>query len=247
MTATGDKRQATRKTKRVPLFPTQKEMQLGKWSLTPNHDLKLSLREEKNQPFLESVTLKGRIVSVDANELAFAAHGVTEESHTETRLIRLEGSWRADDWNRLSFQLKKGDPEAPLVFQGVWEVDEHYQLLYRYQKKDPVTGEKKEELLSFRGVWEIRKKDYLTYALDINGKSRFDFQAAVQSPSLLGKTGEIRYQVGIRLSGRRTLLRDVVLFGKWKVSKEFSLSFEMEYEEGRRHAISFDTHYRVGE
>ena len=222
-------------------------MRFGKWSLTPNHDLLLSLRRGKSQPFQESVTLQGKIISVDAGELVFAAHGTTENGRSDSRLVRLEGLWRADDRNRLTFQLKKGDPESPLVFQGVWEIGEHHELLYRYQKKDAVTGEKKEESLAFRGVWEIHEKDHVTYALGLDGKSRFTFQAAVQSPSLLGRKGEIRYQVGIRLSGRKTVLRNVVLFGKWKVSKDFSLSFEVEYNEGKRHAISFNTSYRIGE
>ena len=239
---------ATRNKRRVaPFLPTEKEMQLGKWSLTSNHDLKLFLRRSKSEPFRENITLQGKLISVDAGELVFAAHGMTEEGRSETRLLKLEGIWRADDQNRLTFQLKKGDPEAPLTFQGAWEIGEYHELLYRYQKKDPLTSEKKEELLSFRGAWEIREKDYLTYLLGLDGKSRFDFQAALQSPSLLGKKGEIRYQIGIRLSGRRTLLREVVLFGKWKVSKDFSLSFEVEYEERRRHAIFFSTSYRLGE
>ena len=229
------------------VFPSRQEMRLGQWSLTPNHELKLLLRREKNQPFRESVTVQGKMISVDAGELVFAAHGMTEEGRTETRLVKLEGVWRADDENRLTFQVKKQEPEAPLTFQGAWEIGKHHELLYRYQKKDPLTGAKKEESLSFRGAWEIHEKDHLTYTLDVDGKSRFDFQASLQSPNLLAKKGEIRYQVGIRLKGQKTLLRDVALFGKWKVSNDFSLSFEVEYDEGRRRAISFKTSNRVGE
>lgn len=237
--ATSNKRQET------PFLPTKKEMRLGRWSLTPNHDLKLTLRRAKSEPFRENIILQGNIISVSSSELVFAAHGTREDERTETGLVRLEGVWRADDQNRLTFQVKKQDPEAPLTFQGAWEIGKHHELLYRYHKKDPVTGEKKEEFLSFRGVWEIHDKDHLIYTLDLDGKSRFDFRASLQNPSLLAKEGEVRYQVGIRLSGRRTVVREVALFGKWKLSRDLSLSFEIEYEEGRRHAVFFNTTYRL--
>jgi len=235
------------KRQETPFLPTKKEMQLGKWSLTPNHDLKLSLRQAKNQPFRDTITLQGKVISVDANELVFAARTRTEEELDSIRLVKLGGVWRADDQNRLTFLVKKGKEEDPLTFEGGWELGERHEILYRYQKRDLSTGVKTEELLSFRGVWDIDEKDHLTYRLDLDGKSRFDFQATLQSPSLLEKKGEIRYQVGIRLSGQKTLLREVILFGKWKVSKDFSLSFEVAYDEGRRHAIFFNTTYRLNE
>ena len=239
---------APHRKKDFPLLPSKKEMQLGKWSLTPNHDLKLTFAQEQGQPFRKNLTLTGNIISVDANELVFAARARTDEGIESIRLLKLGGVWRADDQNRLTFLVKKGrKEEEPLTFEGAWELGEHHEILYRYQKKDLATGVKTEELLSFRGVWDIDEKDQLTYRLDLSGKSRFDFQATVQSPSLLERKGEIRYQVGIRFSGQKTLLREVVLFGKWKVSKDLSLSFEIEYEEGRRHALFFKTAYRVGE
>lgn len=226
--------------KRQIIFPTKKEMQLGRWALTPDHDLKLSFRRSKNEPFRENITLRGSIISVSSGELVFAAHGTTDEGAPFARLVTLEGRWKADERNRLLFLVKKGDREEPLALEGAWEIGEHHTLLYRYQKKEPV-------LLSFRGAWEIREKDRLTYALDLGGKSRFDFRAAVQSPTLLAKKGEIRYQAGIRLAGHTTVLREIVLFGKWKLSRDFSLSFEMEYEKGRRQALFFNTAYRLNE
>lgn len=230
------------------LFPSKKEMRLGRWSFTPNHDLRLSLRQVKNGPFRESLTLQGKIISVTANALVFAAYGTKENGRIQTRLIRLEGIWQADERNRIIFQVKKGDPEKPLTFQGVWEIGEHHEILYHYQKKDPDTGKELEETLSFQGVWEIRQKDHLTYTLGLSGKSQFDFRATLQSSSLIAKKGEIRYQIGIHLSGRKEpVIREVVLFGKWKLSKALALSFQVEYEERRRHAISFKSSFRINE
>ena len=223
-------------------------MRLGTWFLTPTHDLKLTFRRGKTKPFTETFTLTGKILSVSANELVFAARTKKEKGLEEVRLLRLKGIWQADHQNRLAFQVKRGTTKRGLLtFEGAWELGENHQILYRYQRRDVATGTKKEELLSFRGVWEIREKDHLTYLLDLRGGSRFDFRAAVQSPSLIGKKGEIRYQVGIRLKGRDLLVRDVVLFGKWKLSRDFSLSFEMAYQEGKRHTFSLRTAYRVNE
>lgn len=233
--------------RRFPSFPSEKEIRLGKWSLTTNHDLKLTLRRSKTQPLVESFTLTGEIISSSAHELVFSVRTKEEDSLKEIRLLRLKGRWHANENNQLVFLVQKGNREEPLTFEGVWEIGERHELLYRYQKEDPATGHKEEKFISFRGFWEIREKDHLTYSLDLPGNSRFDFEATVGSPSLLAKQGEIRYQIGIRLKGETLLVRKIVFFGKWKVSKDFSLSFEMEYKEGRRHTLSFETTYRVNE
>ncbi|MFH1857760.1 MAG: hypothetical protein ABH845_02505 [Candidatus Omnitrophota bacterium] len=227
-------------------FPSTKKMSLGTWSLTPNHDLRLTLQRRKAKPFSETFTFTGTLLSAGPYELVFAARTQKGEGLEEVRLLRLKGIWRANDRNQLVFCVEKGT-RGELTLEGAWELGKRHQILYRYQKENPDTGAKTEELLSFRGVWEIREKDYLTYRLDLSGNSRFDFRACLQSPSLVGKKGEIRYQLGIQLGGKDRVVRELVLFGKWKFSREASLSFEVEYEEGKRHAIQFKHVFRVNE
>ena len=229
-------------------FPTRKQTRLGRWSLTPNHDLALTLDERIGRSG-ESLTLVGKIISVDAGELVFAVRTRTEEGAEAIRLVKLSGSWRADPENRLTFAVSKGgDEEDLLTFQGAWEVGDHHEILYRYQKRDLATKEKTEEVLAFRGTWEIRENEALTYALTLSGDSRFDFRAALQSPSLIGKKNEIRYQIGIGLSGAKDFtVRKITLFGKWKLSRDLSLSFEMAYGDGARRAVLFGTTYHVNE
>jgi len=234
--------------KRHILFPSREEMRLGKWSLTPNHDLQLTLQRGRSRRREESLTLVGKIISADANQLVFSAHRYEDEKLEEVRLVTLKGLWRADEQNRLTFAVAKGEgKEDLLTFEGAWEVGEHHQLLYRYKKRDPDAKRETEEFLSFHGIWEIREDEKLTYSLGFSGKSRFEFRTTLESPTLIAKLGEIRYQVGIRLQGRKDpLLREVALFGKWKLSRGFSLSFEVEYREGS-HAMLFNTAYRVNE
>jgi len=77
------------------------------------------------------------------------------------------------------------------------------------------------------------------YRLDAEGRSAFAFQAALQSKSLNAREGRIAYQAGIRLSGGRTVIRSVVLFGAWKLNRDVSVAFEVPYADGRRRAITF--------
>ena len=72
----------------------------------------------------------------------------------------------------------------------------------------------------------------------------FRFRGAFQTKSILAKTGEIRYQIGVEAAGRRQL-RTVTLFGRWLVSRDLGLSFETESADGIRRSILFGGDFRL--
>jgi len=228
-------------------LPTQKETRLGTWRLTPNHDLTLTLRRSKTQPFEETLTFQGNILTASAHALIFSVRTKEENGKRSVRLLRLKGFWRADARNRLVFHVRGGkNKTSPLTFDGIWEVGKHHEILYRYRKRHLATQTEKEEKLILRGAWEVQQKNRITYLLDYARDSRFDFRATFQSASLQPRKDAIRFQVGIRLSGqKRKHLQKVVFFGKWKFKKKTSLSFEMEYEGGKVRTLSFGAQYAV--
>jgi hypothetical protein len=94
----------------------------------------------------------------------------------------------------------------------------------------------------FRGVWDVSENTCLTYYVGGDSRSALKFRGAFQTKSILAKEGALRYQIGIGLdSGLRR--QTITLFGKWKVSRDFELSFELTDAMGERRAIAFGGTY----
>ena len=116
--------------------------------------------------------------------------------------------------------------------------------MYTYEVRDLKTKRKELKLLVFKGAWDITEKNGLVYVLGQDSDSRFRFRGAFQTKNILAKKGEIRYQVGVEVAGKRQI-QNVILFGKWKYSDKSGLFFEMEYEEGNRKSITFGGNYSM--
>lgn len=112
----------------------------GKWSLTKNHDLKLTLNNWRRQALGDELTLAGQILQAQANSLLFVLTTRTRDNRTHTNILKLQGRWQADKCNRLEFELEKsGSSGGALTLGSAWEVNKRRQLVYRYQKA-AVTG-----------------------------------------------------------------------------------------------------------
>ena len=212
----------------------------GRWSLTPNHDLKFTLEESRTQVFGDTLLLKGNLLKADAKTLIFALRKRRTPRGLKRNLLKLKGTWRCDKRNRLIFLIekRKASPDK-LIFQGAWEVDKRNALIYRYER--PEGGRNSLVVLGFKGFWQIDGKNRIGYLLEREGRSAFHFRVKLQTPNLRAKEGEIRYQVGIDLGAKKgKLTRDVVLFGKWRFNRDLSVSFQIQYRDGRRHAINFE-------
>ncbi|MFH1247925.1 MAG: hypothetical protein V1490_02085, partial [Candidatus Omnitrophota bacterium] len=87
-------------------FPKRIEL-TGNWKLNPNHDLELRLNRASELSGRDTLALKGNIVAVNAQELVFEINTVDKRGLSHVRLIKLSGSWQADQDNRLTFKVKK--------------------------------------------------------------------------------------------------------------------------------------------
>ena len=209
----------------------------GTWSLTKDHNLRLTLDKWRRQTFGDELTLKGEIIKAGTHSLFFAVTQRTKEDTTSTYILKLGGFWQADRNNRLTFRVKKEEGRFDLlVFDGIWEVNRKHRIVYHYEKKLTRRGESKKHSLVFDGFWNIARKSALTYRLDLKGKSAFDFRIGkgiVQGNS-------IKFELGIGLSQRQKPVRkDVILYGKWKIKKGIGLIFEIRHAKGRARMMKF--------
>lgn len=215
----------------------------GRWSLTDNHNLCLTLDKLGRRTFGDKVTLQGEIIDINKNSLLFAITTKTKEGITSTYIIDLKGSWKADKNNRLSFYIKKEKGKHDiLIFRCAWEINKNHQIIYKYEKADLVRKKKKSHTLTFKGYWDIKDRLRISYVLDKETDSLFDFKAGLG----IFKENYIKYELGIDLANRiKPVRKTITLFGKWKIKKNKGIIFEIEYENRKVHAIVFGADARL--
>ncbi len=155
--------------------------------------------------------------------------------------MRLSGSWQADEYNRLTFNVEreKGNADC-LTFEGIGQVNKQNQVVYSYQREGLKRKEKITRTISFKGYWDIFDKYRISYVLNDKLGSQFDFKISAGNYF----RGMLVYTVGI---GGIPKSKVITLFGKWQVDKKLGLLFEMEYERGRSKSISFGADIKLGE
>lgn len=187
-------------------------------------------------------TIRKRFIVAESDTLVIETIQTESTSSLERlRILNLKGTWRANDYNELCFEvaLRKGPPET-YTFRGNWKLNNNQQIEY--------TSEDGRDKLTFKGYWDISSADRLVYILDGSSTSRFEFRVQLESASLYPKKGEIRYRIGIgacqsRAAGRTSI---VILYGTWKFSRNLGLTFQMDYGQGRVESINFGAEVTFG-
>ncbi|MBI3616484.1 MAG: hypothetical protein HY211_08225 [Candidatus Omnitrophica bacterium] len=212
----------------------------GTWVLGKNHEIRYRRRDGEQE-----VALKGTLIAAEENALVIQAAERSTDDEILSRTLTLQGRWQADPQNRLTFLVeRRSDRQDRLTFSGGWEIGESNEIVYRYEQLQLKTRQRAIQTLSFRGAWDIDDAHQLTYVLDRGSDSAFRFRGTFQTPTVLAKEGAIRYQLGIELEGRRHL-QTITLFGKWKLSRDLSLDFEIPYADGSARAITLGATYRI--
>jgi len=212
----------------------------GRWELSPNHEVRYRSRDLD-----EEITFRGSLIAVEPDALMVSFTQGQTDQKVVRRIAALTGAWRLDSKNRIVFEAEKeGGKKDTLTFQGAWQVGKSNELVYRYIQQDLKTRRKLTRELTFKGFWGISDKSGLAYWLGTGSNGAFRFRGAFQTGSILAKRGEIRYQAGIEVNGRHKI-REIILFGKWKLSRNLDLSFEIEYEDGKKKAIAFGGEYAL--
>jgi len=203
----------------------------GTWSLDDNHTVIFTLHRTRRQPDGGQFYFTSELVDARSDALIFSLATKEQPRVSVVRLVQLQGRWQADQYNRLTFLVKKtGLQYDTLTFSAVWEVNNNNTLIYTYQKTYLKTKERIEKTLVFKGFWHINEKNRLCYVLDIRQNSYFSFRVSCETPSLLAKKGEIKYRLGLGVEGERLFrAKIIILYGVWKLNRNVGLSFEIDY------------------
>ncbi|MBU0549056.1 MAG: hypothetical protein KJ838_01880, partial [Candidatus Omnitrophica bacterium] len=209
----------------------------GKWSLTREHNLVFTLDKWKRQALGDQLTLQGDIIDVNKNSLLFALSTRTNKGDKSKYILRLSGKWQADENNRLTFNIRRSQVKYDtLTFDGAWETGRGYQVVYKYEKIQLKRKLKKIHTLIFKGRWDITEKKKITYVIDRNSNSLFNFRAGFA----LFQDRYIKYELGIGISRKpEPVRRTVILFGKWKIKKKKGLLFEIEHNKKEIYSVLF--------
>lgn len=216
----------------------------GRWSLTENHDLKITFDKCALAGFRNEIVLAGEIIGAEADSLLFSVTQKMSDNTTKTRILKMEGVWQADKQNRLTFKVsKEGGLHDTLIFEGEWEIDKNHQIIYKYKKDFSETGKKAERSLALAGFWNMTEKDTLTYHLDFIDRSFFAFKAGYGR----AYNDRIKYEVGIGLKNKkRPRRKEIILYGKWNIRQGAGLIFEISYGSGQIGGMVFGAEARLG-
>jgi hypothetical protein len=213
----------------------------GHWEIGPGHEVRY--RAEGKD---EEIRLKAPILAAEPGALVIAFTEKQSDQKSVTRAAKLTGTWHLNAKNRVVFEVERrtGRPDA-VSFRGAWRVGGSNEFIYSYEEISLKTKKKIKRELVFSGFWELSDRDRLTYRLAADSDSAFRIRGAFQTRSLLAKKGEVRYQAGVEMNGRNKI-QTIILFGKWKLSRDLELLFEMETAGGRKHAIVFGGEFALG-
>lgn len=215
----------------------------GEWSLTENHDLRLTLDKSGRDTFGDQITLQGEILDVNKNSLLFAITTTTKENTRSTYVLELGGSWKADEFNRLSFHVKreKGAYDI-LTFNAAWQINKNHEISYQYEKASLLVKKRKAHALTFKGYWDIKDALRISYLLSGDTDSEFIFKTSAG----IFKDDSIQYELGIGVTGSPvSAKRAITLFGKWSLKKDVGFVFEIEYGNKKTRAIVFGADVRL--
>ncbi|MCM8790339.1 MAG: hypothetical protein NC938_01370 [Candidatus Omnitrophica bacterium] len=208
----------------------------GRWSLTKEHNLLFTLDKFRRSARTDSLEIAGDIIDVRDNSILFSVTTRQSDNKQITYVIALSGRWQADANNRLVFKMEreKGAHDI-LALEAGWEINRDNEIVYRYEKAALITKTKNSHSLIFKGRWRISGRSFLSYALEGNSGSVFNFRGS------LGACGSdyIKYEVGIRLSSQpHPLKRVITLYGAWNIAKGTGLFFEVETADGSAYPIT---------
>jgi len=219
----------------------------GTWELSSNYDLELILEKSKTQRPGERLIINAEIISAENNCLVFEAitrklstRGQGEPDLYSFGLLKLSGTWQADEYNQLTFAVKKDVNPDILTLQGAWQINRNQKITYTCERLDTRTKAKVSNTLEFEGFWEMGESERLRYILSGSSDSCFDFRLQLESKNLYPSRGVIKYRIGIGVSTRNRPREKIIsLFGTWKFSRALGLLFEMDYGEGSFRALEF--------
>jgi len=228
---------------------SQKLVLDGTWSLTEEHALKFHVLSSQSDLAGKDLIFHGQIEHAGGNFLRFRIRRLEPLSGIKSGTIGLSGTWWADRYNRICFDINKGKGRYDtLRFQGAWQVNRNNELIYRYSMTRLKTKVRRLHTVIFRGFWELQKHRII-YRMEGSSGSFFSFQAVLKSHNVRSSDRGIDYQIGIRFLEREVFRKreqTVTILGKWQIKEDLKVSFEVSYSGRKRQEILFGVEKILG-
>ncbi len=212
----------------------------GNWKLNDNYDLELDLSQNNRKSFGEKIVLKGEIFSTDRDTLVFELRSQDKTGRSEFQILKLSGSWQSDRENSIIFLANKKENSDTLKLGVGWKLNKGQQIVYTYEKTNLKTKVKDTRILTFSGSWEISRNNVLTYLFSAGSRSRFDFRAQIETPTIYPQAGKIKYRLGAGIKNDNFEPGKIItLYGAWKFKRALGLVFEMDYGKNDVRSLEF--------
>jgi hypothetical protein len=158
----------------------------GNYSLDEGHNLVFTLNKWNNQVEANRLVIKGDLLSAQDDGLSFSVATKDASGKGKVYILNLSGAWRLDPQNRITFDVSREDRRKDaLILQGTWQVNDTNQLVYTCAKKSS---------LAFKGHWDITKKHRLSYVLNKDINSGFDFSGTWRLRDKIGLFFEVPFK-----------------------------------------------------
>ncbi len=214
----------------------------GKWSLTEDHGLNFKVTSAESYLEGKNLIFHGEIEETTGNSIKLRIRQSQPLSGVKSGAIELKGKWQADANNRICFLVSKGEGRYDtLRFQGSWKVNKNNELIYNYKKTYLKTKVKELQTITFKGYWKFFEHK-LIYRLDKSSDSSFKFKAEIASPKITAGSKWIKYSVGVKYASKRTTKTTtqlITVYGKWKLTYDLKVVFEVSYLHGKRKETIF--------
>ncbi|MBU4312207.1 MAG: hypothetical protein KJ706_05780 [Candidatus Omnitrophica bacterium] len=205
----------------------------GNYSLENDRNLVLTLNKWNNQVQGNKLIIKGQLLDAKDDELSFSVGTRDSKGGGTIYILKLFGAWQADKYNRLSFNVKREKGAIDnLALEGAWKINNNNEIVYTHTESILKTKEEITNTLTFKGHWDITEKNRISYVLNKEINSQFDFEVGLIRATKSG----IEYKISI---GGAQAIKTLALSGKWKLNKKLGLLFEIPYEGGEIQSIAF--------
>lgn len=202
----------------------------GNWSLDNEHNLIFMLDKWNNQVEGNELILKGALIDASGSELVYSITTRDTSENERIYILKFSGRWQADKDGRLCFNIEKeSGSQDVLVLKGIWKVNETNEIVYTHRQTDVIT---------FKGYWDISKGNRLSYILNKDLGSRFDFRVSLQKATKDG----FYFSLGI---GATPTEKQLVLYGTWKLDQSKRLVFEVHTDSGEFSRLELGLHYAI--
>ncbi len=227
--------------RRIHNLPPKIEFK-GKWRLSPDYDLEFHLGQAPHQFKRDCLSLRGKIINGDRDNLTFQVKGYEGRGISRVRFLKLSGVWCADKFNRINFRVSRNQDSDVIVFKDAWRLNKQQQIVYEYRKAALKSMTSSKSSLTFTGVWQISSNKRLKYILFGDSHSRFDFRVQLQTPNLYPKKGAVKFRIGVGVKKDKLRFRQqtIPIYGAWKFSRRLGVYFESDYSKGRIVRTYFD-------